>query len=92
MPSLYSKTPSLCCVIPLCAPPYHSCCVQWMTAIGNQSNSEHSSLAVATKTPQVSGGREGGKKVVAEREKIKMWISRELSSKKQSKGLTSQFV
>ena len=61
-----------------------------MTAIGNQSNPEHSSLAVATKTPQLAGGREGGKKVVAEREKIKMWISRELSSKKQSKGLTSQ--
>lgn len=66
--------------------------MQWITAIGNQSNPEHSSLAVATKTLQVSGGSEGGKKVVAEREKIKMWISRELSSKKQNKGSPSQFV
>lgn len=56
-----------------------------MTAIGNQSNPEHLSLSVVAKAPQVSGGNEG-KKVVEEREKIKKWVSRELSSKKQGKG------
>ena len=70
---------------PSSPPPPHSHCVQWMTAIGNQSNPEHLSLSVVAKAPQVPGGNEG-KKVVEEREKIKKWVSRELSSKKQGKG------
>lgn len=80
------------CVVQSCharcfSPPSsrHSHCVQWMIAIGNQSNPEHLSLSVVDKAPQVSGGTEG-KKVVEEREKIKKWVSRELSSKKQGKG------
>lgn len=68
-------------------------CVQWMAAIGNLSNPEGSSLTVATKaSPQKAGSSEGGKKVVEEREKIKMWISREISSKKQSKGTPRQLL
>ena len=101
MLSIYSKSLSLCSSLLSCKmvlptllpiptphPPPHPHCVQWMTAIGNQSNPEHLSLSVVAKAPQVSGGNEG-KKVVEEREKIKKWVSRELSSKKQGKGQSS---
>ena len=46
----------------------------------------------AKASPQKSGGSEGGRKVVEEREKIKMWISRQLSSRKQNKGSLNHFV